>query len=101
MSRRGPNDAQSADQLDIGYLQAMQRLPRPLITLLISYRHHVFTIALDGKLFLAPLGDHPQVSTQQLDVLLETSNIMRLHNLTISQKILDVGTGTGTHPRSS
>ncbi|KAH8648895.1 methyltransferase family protein [Tricladium varicosporioides] len=46
----GPNDDKMNDQLDIG--------------------HHMLTLMLDGKLFLAPIGSNPQ-------------------------KVLDVGTGTG------
>ncbi|CZR58303.1 related to methyltransferase [Phialocephala subalpina] len=46
----GPNDEKMNEQLDIG--------------------HHMLTLMLDGKLFLAPIGPNPQ-------------------------KVLDVGTGTG------
>ncbi|KAF2499279.1 S-adenosyl-L-methionine-dependent methyltransferase [Lophium mytilinum] len=47
---RWPNDEQQSDQNDI--------------------MHHIFNLTLDGELFLAPIGKHPQ-------------------------RVLDVGTGTG------
>lgn len=65
-ARRGPNDEQQSDLMDIGYIQPCMCF----VLLLMSISHHTSTLMLDGKLFLAPIDKKPQ-------------------------RCLDVGTGTG------
>jgi len=61
--------------------------------------HHMCTLLLGNKLFLAPLAPDIQVRTQPI----LTGN--RKAGLTAQQNVLDIGTGTGlsiafTHPVS-
>lgn len=68
MTRSAPNDETQNDMLDIGSVKdtilLAQKLTRDF------HSHHMLTLLLDGKLFLAPID--PNV-----------------------QQVLDVGTGTG------
>ena len=66
---RGPNDEQQADNLDIGYVFKLEAICDQIADILTN-SHHIFTLLLDGKLFLAPIHEKPQ-------------------------RALDVGTGTG------
>lgn len=47
----------------------------------------MYTFLLDNKLFLAPIGNNPQVCV----LLKSTLNSL----LTIIKKVIDIGTGTG------
>ena len=90
-TNRGPNDEAANEQWDIGYVHYFHYFflcPTVIVCVPSNYygdtrsiyirtkltvcniRHQLYTLILDSKLFLAPIGDNPQ-------------------------KVLDVGTGTG------
>ena len=57
---RGPNDEQAAQLNDI----SLATVPCLLSNAYLDWncRHHLYLLILNNKLFLAPIGDNPQVS---------------------------------------
>lgn len=85
----GPNDEKHNNHLDIAYVTgSLICVGSPAENL---HRHHLWLKALENKLYLAPIGEKPQVRGHVLGF----PTFCQLTPFWNLKRILDLGTGTG------
>lgn len=60
-----------------------------------THSHHALTLAIGGKLHLAPLGDNLKVSAPAQPYVIQCLFVRLLTRIRLSQKVVDIGTGPG------